>query len=382
MKTLADAFQANFSAGREVGAAVSVFEEGRESTSLHGGFRDPARAHAWDADTLALIWSATKGLAAACTLHAMQTHEATLETNVADFWPEFADGGKGHLTLAHVLSHRAGLCALDSPAATLLDRHSVVRAVEKQSPLLPVEAGPAYSPKVLGFVLDEIVRRLTGGESLSRYWRRVFAEPLGLALWIGLPETEHARVATILPPRASASPKGDEAFFRAFADPSSLTRRAFTTPKGLDAVSAMNSSQARSAELPAMGGIGSAHALAQFYAMLASGGIWDGVEYFQAASLRWMSTPLAQGFDPVLQNEMAFSAGFMLDPLDAAGKKSRTILGPSLSAFGHPGAGGSLGFADPERRIGFGYVMNQMEIGILPHKRCLSLVRAVFGKNA
>jgi CubicO group peptidase (beta-lactamase class C family) len=79
---------------------------------------------------------------------------------------------------------------------------------------------------------------------------------------------------------------------------------------------------------------------------------------------------------------MAFSAGFMLDPLDAAGKKSRTILGPSLSAFGHPGAGGSLGFADPERRIGFGYVMNQMEIGILPHKRCLSLVRAVFGKNA
>ena len=178
MSGVEQAFQNNFSAGIEVGAGLSIFRNGGEVVLLNGGFCDTARTLPWSRETLVLIWSATKGIASACTLHAMQEAGVNLDTRVADFWPEFGQAGKESLTLAHVLSHRAGLCALEDASANILDRESVVRAIEKQTPLLPVEAGPAYGPRVFGFVLDEIVRRLAGGESLADYWRRVFAEPL------------------------------------------------------------------------------------------------------------------------------------------------------------------------------------------------------------
>ena len=378
MSGVEQAFQNNFSGGIEVGAGLSIFRDDGEAVSLSGGFCDTARTLPWSLETLVLIWSATKGIASACTLHAMQEAGAGLDTRVADFWPEFSLAGKESLTLAHVLSHRAGLCALEDVSANILDRGSVVRAIEKQTPLLPVEAGPAYGPRVFGFVLGEIVRRLAGGESLADYWRRVFADPLGIDLWIGLPENQNSRVATILPPRDGPPAVGDELFLRAFTDANSLTRRAFASPPGLSGISAMNNPQIRAASLPSMGGIGSAHALAKFYAMLAGGGVWEGRALFKKETLGWMSTRLTQGFDPVLQREMSFSAGFMMDPLDAHGRKIRSLLGPSPSAFGHAGAGGSLGFADPEQGVGFGYVMNQMESGVLPHERCTSLVRAFY----
>ncbi|MEI8294705.1 MAG: serine hydrolase domain-containing protein [bacterium] len=377
MRAVSEAFTKNFSGGLEVGAGLSIFRNGVEVVSLCGGYCDSARSKPWSQDTLVLIWSATKGVAAACTLHAMQQNGATLENRVAEFWPEFAQAGKEAITLGHVLSHRAGLCVLDDVLANLLDRISVVRAIENQKPVLPVDAGPAYGPKVFGFVLDEIVRRLTGGESLADYWRRVFANPLGIDLWIGLPESEHPRVASILPPRPGRPAPGDELFARAFGDADSLTRRAFGSPSGLVGISSMNAPEVRSASLPSMGGIGSAHALAKFYAMLASGGALAGQVFFEKQTLGWMSTPLTQGFDPVLQREMSFSAGFMLDPVDANGHKIRSLFGPSPSAFGHAGAGGSLGFADVERGFGFAYVMNQMESGVLPHERCVSLVRSM-----
>jgi CubicO group peptidase (beta-lactamase class C family) len=372
------AFEKNFADGVEVGAALGIFRGGREVVSLCAGFCDSARSAPWNDETLVLIWSATKGVAAACTLHAMQEAGADLHTRVADFWPEFAQAGKSTLTLGQVLSHRAGLCALEDPSANILDRESVVRAIEKQTPLLAVEAGPAYGPRVFGFVLDEIVRRLAGGESLADYWRRVFADPLGIDLWIGLPENQNSRVATILPPRAGPPAVGDELFLRAFTDANSLTRRAFASPPGLSGISAMNAPQVRAASLSSMGGIASAQALAKFYAMLASGGCMEGKVFFKKQTLERMSTRLTQGFDPVLQREMSFSAGFMMDPLDGNGRKIRSLLGPTLSAFGHAGAGGSLGFADLEQGVGFGYVMNQMEGGVLPHERCTSLVRAFY----
>ena len=378
MRAVEEAFEKNFSAGLEVGAGLSIFRGNKEAVLLCRGFCDAARSLPWRDETLVLIWSATKGVAAACTLHAMQEAGADLHTRVADFWPEFGQAGKGALTLAHVLSHRVGLCALEDTSANILDRGSVVRAIENQVPLLPVEAGPAYGPRVFGFVLDEIVRRLAEGECLADYWRRVFAEPLGIDLWIGLPENLNARVATIIPPRAGPPATGDELFLRAFVDANSLTRRAFASPPGISGISAMNSPQIRAASLPSMGGIASAHALAKFYAMLAGEGTWEGRALFKKETLGWMSTRLAQGFDPVLQREMSFSAGFMMDPLDGNGRKVRSLLGSSPSAFGHAGAGGSLGFADPEQGVGFGYVMNQMESGVLPHERCTSLVRAFY----
>ena len=141
----------------------------------------------------------------------------------------------------------------------------------------------------------------------------------------------------------------------------------------------MNTTEGRTASLPGFGGTGTARALAKFYAMLACCGVFDGRTYFQPATLGWMATTLAQGDDRVLLTETAFSAGFMRDPLAPDGGKSRALFGPSQSAFGHPGAGGSHAFADPESRIAFAYVMNQMEPGVLPGPKALRLVEAIYG---
>ncbi len=167
-------------------------------------------------------------------------------------------------------------------------------------------------------------------------------------------------------------------FAAALANPKSLTRAAFSSPAGPLGATAMNTPAVRAASLPSLGGIGSATALAEFYQMLALGGEMDGRQFFSAQAIEWMTTPLAQGHDRTLQTETAFSAGFMIDPVATDGRKNRALFGPSRSAFGHPGAGGSLAFADPENGLGFAYVMNQMETGVLPGRRALQLVDALY----
>lgn len=370
------AFARNFDRGVEVGAAVSVWEHGREIVSCCHGWRDAARSVPWDHDTLVLVWSATKGLASACVLHALEQSGLDLSARVADFWPAFAQAGKAHLTVGEVVSHRAGLAALDDQTAGLLDHDAVAAAIERQPPLWELGDGHGYGPRTYGFIADEIVRRLAG-RPLGAYWRKSFGDPMGLDLWIGLPEDEHGRVAQMLAARAGCGGP-EEAFGQAMATPGSLTRLAFSAPAGPLGASAMNAPGVRSASLPSLGGIGSASALAKFYAMLASGGQWNGQTYFSPQALGWMTTRLAQGLDKTLRTETAFSAGFMLDPIDPAGRKTRAIFGPALTAFGHPGAGGSLAFADPESGLSFAYVMNQMEQGVLPRSRALLLVQALY----
>ncbi|MFA7232855.1 MAG: serine hydrolase domain-containing protein [Terrimicrobiaceae bacterium] len=370
-------FEENFLRGSETGAAVSVWQDGREVLNLCGGFRDAARQIPWQQETLVLIWSATKGMASACTLHALDTAGLGLDTRVSEIWPEFGGGGKAAITIGQVLSHSAGLGALDRTDLSVLDHEEVVGAIEQQVPFRDAVGGPGYGPRTFGFLADEIVRRLNGGMPLGSYWRAQFAEPLELELWIGLPAELHHRAASMLPAKMTV-PGSKDAFLEAMTKPGSLTKKAFSSPGGLLAVSAMNTPAARSASLPSMGGIGSASALAKFYAMLALGGVWRGRRFLGEKPLSWMTTRLSQGFDEVLRLDTSFSAGFMMDPLDPSGKKIRSLLGPSLRAFGHPGAGGSLGFADPENGIGFGYVMNQMEAGVLPGERVGALVDSLY----
>jgi CubicO group peptidase (beta-lactamase class C family) len=175
----------------------------------------------------------------------------------------------------------------------------------------------------------------------------------------------------------SAPPKEDR-FYREFGSTGSLTARSFTAPRGLHSVSSMNTPEARTASLPAFGGIATASALGKFYVMLAQGGELDGVKFLTPEAVNPMTTTLANGPDKVLLIDTAFSAGFMKDPVDAAGRKTRTIFGPSLRAFGHPGAGGSVAFADPENHLSFAYVMNQMEPGVLPNAKALRLIDALY----
>lgn len=372
------AFEENFARGAEVGAAVSVWRDGAEALSLTGGWRDAARTRPWEPTTLVLIWSATKGLAAASVLHALERAGVPLEARVAEFWPEFGQCGKESITVGQVLSHRAGLSALDAQDLSVLDHEGVARAIERQTPRWPEDGAHGYGPRTFGFVADEMVRRLADGTPLGAYFREHFGEPLGLDLWIGLPEEHHGRVAQMLAAKLTGCVDVEDEFAQAMGRPDSLTRRAFNSPGGLLGASAMNSPAVRGAAIPSMGGIGSASALAKFYAMLAAGGAWGGRHFFRAQTLAQMTRTLSQGYDGVLRLETAFSAGFMRDPMDANGLKVREMFGPSLKAFGHPGAGGSLAFADPENGIGFAYVMNQMEVGVLPKRRALALVEALY----
>ena len=299
-----------------------------------------------------------------------------METKVADLWPNFAAANKQDITLAQVLSHQAGLAALDH-AADIFDYPAVIKAIEQQEPNWTPGTAHGYHPRTFGFLLDEIVRRVSGATSLGSYWREHFGDPLDLDLWIGLPESEDHRVAKLYSGRMQNTP-GEENFYRAFGDPTSLTRRAFSSPKGIAAVTGMNDKQAQRAGLPAMGGIGTAASLGKFYAMLAGGGTWQGKTYLAPEILTQAENTLTSDLDKVFQLQTAFAAGFMKDPLDTFGEKRRQLFGPEPRAFGHPGAGGSHAFADPENHIAFAYTMNQMAYGVLPNDRSLEIVAALY----
>ena len=368
-------FHENFTAFGELGASVCVWQDGREVLSLAGGWKDRAQTEPWSAETPVLFWSATKGLAAGCLLHACQEHGLSPLTRVAELWPEFAQAGKERVTIAELLSHQAGLAAL-SRAADAQDHAAVAAALAAEAPQWPPGAGHGYHPRTFGYLVDEVLRRITGGVTLREYWRAQFAEPLGLDVWIGMPAERVAEASSIFPAK-TAPPKADP-FYTAFLTPGSLTARAFASPRGLHSVASMNAPEARASSFGAFGGIGTARGLAKFYALLAGGGVLNGRRFFEPSTLDWMTTTLTQGPDRVLHIDTAFSAGFMRDPVAAGGAKQRAHFGPSPRAFGHPGAGGSHAFADPDTGLAFAYVMNQMEPGVLPGAKCLRLITALY----
>ncbi len=370
-KRLDPLFRENFEKLGELGASVSIWQDGKPLVDLYGGFRDRRREHPWTTDTIVLVWSATKGIGSACVLHVLQENRIDIDRRVAEFWPEFAQAGKDKITLAQLLSHQAGLCALDRPV-DVLDYSAVIGALEAQRPLWPPETAHGYHARTFGFLLDELVRRIAG-KPLADYWRQIFGEPLKLDLWIGLPEKENPRVATMYPAKAGRAQEPRQ-FYVDLTTPATLARKTFTSPHGLHAVSAMNDISVRAQPIVSFGGIGSAAALAKFYSMLANGGKFDGRVFFSEKTIEWMTTTLADGIDRVFQIPTAFSAGFMKDAETA----KRRVFGRSPNAFGHPGAGGSHAFADPENKIAFAYVMNQMEQSLLPNEKSLRLVEVMY----
>ena len=378
LQRLKPLFLQNFEKFGELGAAVSVWQNGKPILDLCGGFRDVYREKPWSADTLVLVWSATKGIGSACVLHALQEHNIDISRRVAEFWPEFAQAGKEKITVAQLLSHQAGLCALDR-RVDVLDYDAVIRALEAQKPLWPPGTAHGYHARTFGFLLDELVRRIAG-KTLSDYWQENFARPLNLDFWIGLPKTENSCVATMYaakngkPPEPKNGESGSD-FYADLVTPGTLARKAFTSPYGLHVISKMNDAAIRAHPIVSFGGIGSASTLAKFYSMLANGGTFDGRTFFSEKAIAWMTTTLADGVDLVFQIPTAFSAGFMKDSRNAA----RRIFGPSGTSFGHPGAGGSHAFADPENKIAFAYVMNQMEQSLLPTEKSLRLIKAIYG---
>jgi CubicO group peptidase (beta-lactamase class C family) len=365
-----DVFERNFRERGEIGASVSIWWDGVELLSLGQGWCEKEQRRAWTETTLVPVYSATKVPAAASLLVALERHGLSEDTPVREVWPKFPVAAARFF---HLLSHQCGLAALDQPAA-LLEHAEVVAAIEAQRPAWSLGDGHGYHPRTFGALTDQPVRLLTG-MSLGQFWREAIAEPLGLEFWIGLPESEWPRVARLYPGKAGKSDAADE-FHRQLTTADTFTRRAFSSPQGLHAIHEMNQPAACAAGLPAMGGVGTASALGKFY-QAAIGSI----ESPLSARVRHaLGTLQSAGDDRVLLRPTAFTCGAQQDPVDECGRKLRELYGPSRVAFGHPGAGGSHALGDPASGISFAYVMNQMELNVMPGVKCVEMVSALFSE--
>ena len=366
------AFEDNFSRDDELGAAVAVWcaRTDRPLLSLHEGWMERGRSRRWTADTLCPIWSATKGPSAWCLLQALADQGLGLELPLEEFWPQLgaANSSDHRPTLGDVLHHRLGLAAIDA-VVDGLDHQAVCRALEAQRPDWAPGRAQGYHPRTFGWLLDELVRRIAGAASLGEFWDQRFRQRLDLDCWIGLPTPEHGRVASVVPGKWTSQHAEDPLYSR-MNDPTSLQARAFRSPSVATRVADITSPEILTAGLGAFGGVAAAPALARFYAKLA--GAMDAAVPLPA-DLASFSTQVADSAareDRVLLRPVAFRGGFMAgfeaaeDP--AATGAARPLFGRDQCRFGYPGAGGVLAFADPVRGLGFAYVMNQMELQVLP----------------
>jgi CubicO group peptidase (beta-lactamase class C family) len=363
VERLEKAFAEILSETPQGGASLSLWQGDQPLLTLHGGEASPGRR--WEASTPCLIWSASKGIAAAVTLHALQEKSVSLTARVCDLWSEFAASGKDRITLAKLLSHQAGLAAIEQKGLLITDHEAVAEALASQSPNWTPDGSHGYGARTFGFLLNEIIRRATG-ETLGERWERIFRSPLGLDLWFGLPEQLVPTAATVIAPKTPPAPSP---FSRAFGDPASLTRRALSEPGGTLTPSVMNTPAMRMASLPSLGALSTADSLARFYALLGTENTW-----FRPETRSSMQTTLSKGSDRVLIDETSFSAGFMTNDFG--------IYGAGKLSFGHPGAGGSIAFSDPEQGLGFAFIPSAMNSGALPGPRTQKLVCALYGRDS
>lgn len=378
-----EAFAANFAERGEVGAAFAAYVDGEKVVDLWGGEASPGVP--WSEDTLCVVWSTTKG-ATALTAQILAGRDLLdVDAPVARYWPEFAANGKEAVTVRDVLTHAAGLPSWDGyrdlvhldSSAGWGRSEDIAHALAGAAPVLEPGAVHGYHAVTYGWLIGELVRRITGS-SLGELFRTEVAEPLGLSFWIGLPSEEHGRVAPLL----SAPPIADPelaAIMEAAMGPDALTGRALLVgPHGgvERAAETANAPEFLAAEVPAANGVTDARSLARMYAMLAAGGELDGVRIVSPESIAAHTTEQYRGDDVVLASEKRYALGYMR-PCPPA-----EVFGPNDEAFGHPGMGGSLGFADPVAEVGFGYVMNQMMPGIQVDPRARALADALYASLA
>ncbi len=367
-------FERNFRERAEVGAALAVVVDGRPVVDLWGGHADQARTRAWQRDTLVNVYSTTKGMAALLAHQLIDQRQLDLDAPVARYWPEFAEAGKAALPVRWLLCHKAGLAAVREvlPGEALYDFDAMTTALARQEPWWTPGERHGYHAVTFGWLVGELVRRVTG-RSVGAAFRERVAGPLGADFHIGLADDQHGRVAE-MSGLSMEKPEGlEEPGLAAIilGDPEGLVAKAFANPPTL--VLGPNTAEWRRAEIPGANGQANARAVARIYGVLARGGHDNGTRILSPEGVARCREPQAEGPDLVLQISTRFGLGYMLPQ---ARRDFR--FGPSEQAFGHPGAGGSLGFADPENRVGFGYVMNRMGPHIALDPRCVALIEATY----
>ena len=374
-----DEFARNFRERRELGAAVAAYHRGEKVVDLWGGYRDRQRETPWDRDTMVLVFSTSKGLAAMCIALAHSRGLIDYDERVATYWPEFAQNAKERVTVRQLLGHEAGLCAIDERLSSrnLGDFEEVDRILAAQAPVWSPGTRHGYHALSIGWYEAALLRRVDPQQrSLGRLFAEEIARPLALEFYFGLPgDVPPSRVAKIHAPTPATIAREvrhvPPGMRRAFLDRGSLTARVFANPR-LRSAATLDSTRYRALEIPAGGGIGQVRSIARAYSDLATGGHEIGVSEATLAELKAPAkAPSGGNVDLVLHVPTMFSLGYA-KPSEVA------PFGSGPSAFGHPGAGGSFAFADPDRQVAFAYAMNRMGLHLFDDPREKALRDAVY----
>ena len=364
-------FFANFTERGDVGAAVCVYLDGVRVVDCWGGHADAARTRPFGPDTIVSVASTTKGMVALCAHMLAERGKLDLDAPVARYWPEFAAAGKQDIPVRWLLSHRAGLPAIRRAllAGALFDWTAMTAALAETAPWWTPGERHGYHAVTYGHLVGEVIRRVDG-RSVGAFLRDEVTGPLRADFFIGVPEEADGRAAEVLPP----PPPGEPTIWDTLlADPESVSGRTFLNPPR--PLGLVNTRAWRAAEIPGANGHTSARGVARAYAALARGGELDGVRLLAPATIEGAIAEQSRGRDAVLTLPTRFATGFMLGMLGGIFN-----CGPGRRTFGHPGHGGSIGFADPDARVGFGYVTNQYVTSTATHpdRRVPSLVDAVY----
>jgi CubicO group peptidase (beta-lactamase class C family) len=362
-----DAFAALFDDPQERGAAVCVQIGGETVLDLWAGTADKDGAQAWHTDTIANVFSCTKTFTAVTALQMVGEGKLNLDEPVSRLWPEFAAAGKQSITLRQLLCHQAGLPAICNmlPAEALYDWQAMTYALAAEEPWWTPGEGHGYAAITFGWLVGEVIRRADGrgpGESIAARIMR----PLGLDFHVGLPDEEFHRVAHIARGKGNVGDDAAQRLLQAtMREPTSMTARAFTNPPSI--MTSTNKPEWRRMQQPAANGHGNARSLAGFYSALLDGSL------LEADLINELTREHSMGQDKTLRTQTRFGLGCMLDQPTVP----NATFGLSGKSFGHPGAGGSVGFADPERDVAFGFVTNTLGPYVLMDPRAQGLVRAL-----
>jgi len=365
-----EAFRENWQ-GYEVGACVSVVHQGRTVVDLWGGWLDRECTRPWLGDTLVNVYSTTKGMGSLAAAILADEGRLDYEARVVEYWPEFRAEGKDQITVAQLLSHQAGLCGLPRKTTVedLYDWEGMVRKLAAMKPLWEPGTAAGYHAVTWGFFPGELILRITG-KTLGAYFHEKVAGPLKADFYIGLPDSEMDRVADLIGPNRARVPQKK-------IDPNRemppFYRIALMNPS-IRPFKDASSHAWRKAELAAANGQANARGIARIYGALAGGGEIDGVRIISRAGIEAATIEEVDGGQPNLVTGRAtrFGRGFRLN------SEGDYDYGPNPRSFGHAGAGGSLGFADPDANLGFGYAMNQMQVNEDDERRTDRLVKAVY----
>ncbi|MDQ0465631.1 CubicO group peptidase (beta-lactamase class C family) [Caulobacter ginsengisoli] len=355
------AFEDNVARGEELGARFTLIVEGQTVVDLWAGFADRKREKPFAADTLTPVFSTTKALAALLIARLVEIGELSYDQPVADVWPEFAQAGKGAVTVGQVMSHQAGLPGFLEPMdpALWFDWDAICERLATMTPLWPPGTASGYHAITFGYLAGEIFRRVDG-RTMGVALKEDIAEPCGLDLWIGLPDREHGRVADLQ--RPSALP--------AFGEVTDPKKAAFLSPWA--APGGRTGADWRRAEIPSANGHATAESLARLMGALAGRGAIDDVHILNAETVAAMSAERIAGADLVLPFNLSWGAGVMRNPPNG-------FYGPGANTFGHSGWGGSCVFADPDWDVAGAYVMNKQDVHLMGDPRSRRLINAAYG---